>query len=463
MASITSTGIGSGLDISGLVQQLVAAEGAPVEARLAGREARAQAKLSAFGSLKSALSEFNDKLDVMKDVTKFLARKASSGNEDLFTVTASETALPASYSIEVAQLAQAQKLTSGAFTDPDTVIGTGTLHITVGTETFNVEITNENNTVSGIRDAINAAIDNKGVAVTIVNADAGSHLIFTGEKTGASHNMTITQSGGDGGLAALEYDPGGGLNSLTEVTAGQDALIRIDGFDVMSESNSVTGVIGGVTIDLLAAGVGAPTTLVVENDHDAVKQYVNDFIESYNGLVETLDELTTYDAENDVAAALLGDASIRSMRDQMRREFSTAVTDLDAPFSTLPEVGIALDLNGKLSLDDAALTTVLDSDFSKFGQLFANSDGFAVRLYDLTDSYLKSDGIIATRTEGLDNTIEDFADQRERLNERLVALEARLLNQFNALDSLLGQLQTTSSFLTGQLASLPGFTSPDDS
>ena len=170
MASITSAGIGSGLDIGGLVSQLVAAEGQPTQQRIARGEASAQARLSAYGSLTSALSQFRDQLDLMQDIGKFLSRKAASSNEDLFSVSASTSALPGSYAVEVVNLATAQRLTSGAFADADTAVGEGTLTIDVGGEAFDVEITADNSSLAGIRDAINAATDNSGVTATIVNA-----------------------------------------------------------------------------------------------------------------------------------------------------------------------------------------------------------------------------------------------------------------------------------------------------
>ncbi len=458
MASIVSTGVGSGLDIAGIVQQLVAAEGQPVEARIGQQEARAQARLSAFGSLKSALSDLRDKLDTMRTQSSFLARKAISSNEEFFTATTSTDALPASYSLEVVQLAQAQKLTSGAFADADTVVGTGTLTLAIGASSADVEITTENNTLAGIRDAINAAPDNPGVAATIVNADSGSYLILTGENTGAASAITVTQAGGDGGLSALEYDPGAGLNSLTETITPQDALIRIDGFDVMSDTNTFEGAVQGVTISVLGATTGAETLSVV-NDEETVRQIVSDFVESYNTMIDTFDNLTSYDAEAEIAAPLLGDATVRSIRDQIRRDLSSPVTDLEAPFSVLRDVGIEVQLDGKLSINDDELSVILADDFAKFGQLFSTTDGYATRLYDLTDSYLKTDGIIETRTQGLTTKIDGFADDRDALNERLAALETRLLRQFNALDSLLAQLSSTSNFLTQQLGNLPGASS----
>ena len=462
MASIISSGIGSGLDIAGLVQQLVAAEASPVQTRIGQQEARAQAKLSAFGSLKSALAQFREKLEVMKNLDTFLARSGSSGNEELYSVTTGQTALPASYSVEVVNLATPQKLTSGAFTGADAVVGTGTLTIAVGASSFDIEITDQNNTLANIRDSINSALENTGVSATIVTADAGSYLILTGAQTGASNSMVVTQVGGDGGLSALEYDPANSLLSLSESIAAQDALVRIDGFDILSESNSIAGAIEGVTLDLLQADAGVTDTLAITNDSDAVRATVDEFVTSYNNLVATLDLLTNYNAEADAAAPLLGDSTVRGIRDQIRRELSVAVTDIDAPFSSLAEVGLDIQLDGTLAIVDEDFDAALAGDFSKFGQLFANSDGFATRLHGVVDGFLQTGGIIETRTTGLNSTIDDFSDQREALGERLLSLESRLLRQFNALDSLIGNLSSTSTFLAQQLTNLPGFTRRND-
>jgi flagellar hook-associated protein 2 len=456
MASIISSGIGSGLDISGLVQQLVAAEAKPVETRIGQQEARTQAKLSAFGSLKSALSEFRDKLDIMKDLQSFLARKGSSANEGVFTVSVNASAVAARYSVEVDQLAQAHKLTSGAFANSDAVVGTGVLTVTIGSASFDVDITDENSSLAGIRDAINGAGENPGVAATIVNAEAGSYLILTSDDTGSEQTITVTQAGGDGGLGALEYDPANGLTALTEASAALDAVVRIDGFEVVSTGNTVSGAIDGVTINLLGETAGEAFELKVENDEATVRQTIDDFVESYNHLVETFDKLTAFDATSQVGGPLLGDATIRGVREQLRREFSGVVESIELPFSTLREVGIETQLDGKLAVVDADLSAALAGDFTRLGQLFANpADGFATRLSGVVDGLLASDGIIDARTAGLNGQIEGFNDQREALGERLASLETRLLRQFNALDNLVGQLSVTSNFLTEQLANLP--------
>ncbi|MEO1244388.1 MAG: flagellar filament capping protein FliD [Pseudomonadota bacterium] len=461
MASIVSTGIGSGLDIAGIVQQLVAAEGQPVENRLGQQEVRAQAKLSAFGSLKSALADVRDQLATLKSPEQFLVRKAVSSDEDVFKASTNTSALPASYELEVVRLAEAQKLTSGAFSGSDAAVGTGTLTVSVGTASMDLEIDADNNTLADIRNAINSADDNPGVSATIVNAENGSYLILTGNDTGAENTITLTQSGGDGGLAALEYDPGNGLSALTESQAAQDALIRIDGFDVVSSTNTFSGAVEGVTISVESVTTG-PETLTVENDDAAVSKIVNEFIEDYNALIDTLNTLTDFNAEAGIGAPLLGDSTIRSIRDQIRREMSTAVNDAGLPFSTLSDVGIEVQLDGKLELDETRLSTVLADDFTRFGQLFSLEQGFGTRLFNLTDSFLDTEGIIETRTQGLTTQIDGIADERESLNERLASLETRLLRQFNALDSLLAQLSSTSNFLTQQLSSLPGVDRPDN-
>ncbi len=456
MASIASTGIGSGLDISGIVNSLVAAEGQPVETRISQNEARALARLSAFGSLKSALSDFRDKLETMKTADNFLIRNAVSADEDAFTATADSNALPARYQVEVVQLATAQKLTSGAFTSSDAVVGTGTLLVGVGAAVAAIDINSENNTLAGIRDAINSSSDNPGISATIVNADNGSYLILSSDEPGTANGITIKHSGGDGGLNAIAYDPLNGVTQLTESIPAGDALIRIDGLDVVGSTNSIEGAIEGVTLNLEAGTEGETIDLRIENDQSAARALVTDFVDSYNALINTLDSLTDYSPEESSAGPLLGDATIRGIRDQVRREMSNSVSGSDSPFTTLRDVGIETQLDGTLTINDTELTDALNSEYAKFGNMFANTDGFAVRLFTLTDGFLGTGGIVETRSQGLQTQIDSYSDQRDALNERLEALETRLLRQFNALDSLMAQLSSTSNFLTQQLSSLPG-------
>ena len=359
MASITSTGIGSGLDVQSLVSQLVAAEAQPTELRIARKEADLQARLSAYGSLKAALTTFQDELGKMSDLDVLLKRSVNVPDDTLLSASADDKALPGTYDIEIQQLAQSQRLQSGAFTGADAVVGTGTLTISVGGSSFSVVFDDSNNTLADVQDAVNNALDNSGVTATIVNADSGSYLFFTADSTGADQTLTITQTGGDGGLAVLEYDPAPGSDALIETTEAQDAVVTINGFDVSSDNNQVVGAIEGVTLNLLATNVGEPTTITISNDRDAVKAQVEAFVTAYNDLIDAFEEQTAFDLEAEVAAPLLGESTVRGVRDQLRREMNVPVTDIDASFDSLLDIGITTDIKGRLEIDGSVLDGML--------------------------------------------------------------------------------------------------------
>ncbi len=458
MASIASPGLGSGLDINSLVSQLVAAEGQGPALRLDTQEARFQTKLSAFGSLKGALADFQTGLSGLKDLTNFQARTALSANQDLFTASALSSATPGSYEIEVLALAQAQKLVSGAFASADTTVGNGTLTLSVGSESFSVSIEAGSDSLTDIRDAINNASDNTGVTARIINSDDGASLVLASDETGTANAITVTTSGGDGGLTSLVYDPdppGSGVTNLTVAQPAADAVIKIDGLTVTSSINEIAGAIPGTTLNLVAAEVGTKTDLTVSLDKDGVREKIDSFVSSFNKLVDTISNLGSYDADTQATSVLLGDSTLRNISFQIRRELGKSIDGLDGPFSTLAEIGISTNLEGKLEVDSETLDAALESDFDAIGELFSSENGFAVRLDSLVDGYLSTGGVIDSRTTGLKDSIKDIEEQRLALQDRLNAVEARYREQFTALDTLLSQLTSTSSFLAQQLANLP--------
>ncbi|MDH3511597.1 MAG: flagellar filament capping protein FliD [Gammaproteobacteria bacterium] len=456
---ISAQGIGSGLDIGGIVEQLVAAERAPVGNRLNLQEARANSELSAIGTLKSGLATFRDAVATLSDLAEFQKRTTAVDVEGLISGIATSAAVPGSYDIEVLSLASIHKLASQAFADTVTPIGTGTLSITVDGQTSDIDIVDGTNTLADIRNAINAAGDNPGVLATIVTADDGAHLIVTSQDTGVDQEITITASGGDGGLTVFEFDPGPGPpDPMTEQQSASDASLEIDGFAITSARNTVSNAIDGVTIDLLGAAPGTLTTLQIGLDQDAAKAAVNTFVDAYNELVGTIAELTAFDAENNIAGPLLGDATTRGVKSALRRELSESVSNTGAVFSTLAEIGITTQTDGTLELDDDKLTAAISSDFDAVGQLFAQTDnGIAVRMDAILGIVLDGDGQIESREGTLQERLERIADQREVLDRRMEAVRERLQRQFNAMDQLVAQLNNTSSFLSQQLSRLPNF------
>ncbi len=451
--ALTSSGIGSGLDIDSLVTQLVRAEGQAPSLRLNKREANYQADLSAIGQLKSVLSEFQSSLTHLKDVESFQPRSASSSDSSLFTATADNTAVSGSYSIEVLTLAQAEKVRSNSFTDSDTeVIGTGTLDISLGTSSFQVTIDGNNNTLEGIRDAINAASDNPGITASIINVGAGPQLVLDSDTIGASNtiNVTATDDNAGDGFDLTRLDSA----NLTIAEAAQDATFNLDNQLVTRGTNNIDDVITGVTINLKKEAVGTIETLTVEQNTGAVTAKVKSFAAAYNKLANALKELSKYDPETKIAGALQGDPTLRGFEATIRNILTDSVEGLT--FGTLAEMGVTTDENGHLNVDSTQLDKVMADDFAAVSELFAGDNALVSRLDKTLESYLASDGVIEARTKSLKEGISDVADDREQLSKRLESIEKRYRAQFTAMDTLLGQLASTSNYLSQQLANLPG-------
>jgi len=459
MGTVITSGIGSGLDIQGLVAQLVAAEGQPESIRLDTQEAQLQSKLSAVGSLTSALDALKTSFESLADADTFRGRTVSLSSPDFVAATATSSAAPASYSVEVQQLASAQRLVSAPVATADTIIGTGTLTLSLGGASFSVDIDTTNNTLTGIKDAINASTSNTGIVASIVTGVAGAQLILAGSETGAANQIVVTASGGDGGLVPLTYDPGNGIANLTELEAAADASLLIEGILVSSATNTVADAIEGVEISLLAVNApGETSTVSVDYDRDSAKAAVGKFVEAYNALIDMVTDATRYDPESGTAGPLLGDAGLRNILFQLRREMGRIGVGTPGSFNTLSELGITAELDGKLTVDDTELVAALDASLDGVVDFFsAEETGLAVRLDAFLDPYLQTGGVLESRRDGLNASIEVINERREALGERLVAVEARLLRQFNALDSLLAELQATSGFLQQQLSTLPGF------
>ena len=453
MGSIVSSGVGSGLDIAGLVQQLVQAEGGAKTLRLNAEEAKVQAKLSALGTLRSSLASFRDTVAKLSDIDKFQGRTVTLSDEDFVAATATSAAVPGSYQITVQQLATAHKLQSAptAYASASTPVGTGTLSIAIGAENFDVVIDETNNSLAGIAAAINSSAAGAKVQATVLSGATEARLTIAARTVGTASEMTITPSGGDGNLAVL-------VGGLVEIDGALDAEAEIDGVAVTSTTNTLSGAIEGVDITLSAVhGVDETTTIEVGYDRAAARATIEELVKGYNAVVDAIKSVSSYNLETRQGGPLFGDAGVRNIVHQLRRELTSNVAGLNGPFDLLGEIGVTADLNGKLSVDGTKLDAAFAADFDAIGELFAAEDvGVAVKLDKLLAPYLDSEGIFASRAASLQTSIESINDRREALNERLVALQARYTKQFNALDSLLSQLQGTSNFLSQQLSQLPG-------
>ena len=450
--AIVASGLGSGLDVNSLVSQLVAAERAPVAQRISRRETTLNAQVSAMATLKSALSAFKTGLDPVSSTATLQPRQTKVGNEELFTASAGAAAAAGSYQVEVVRIAKAQQLASQAFTDGATAtVGTGTLTLSVAGESFDVEIGDEQATLAGIRDAINASADNTGIQATLITADDGARLVLTSARTGAANEITVTQTGGDGGLAVLAHEPPAASN-WTTLRPAADALVRIAGFDVTSTTNMIDGAIDGVTLQLKAEAPGNPTTLDVSVDTSATLERIKKFVADWNTLSTKLAGLRSYDAGTGVAGPLLGDAMLRGIESRLRSLLTQSVPGLAGDYQMLVNLGISTQNDGTLKIDESKLNAALAADLGGVARLFAGEGGVASSIKAAIEEALGANGSFATRDAVLQRGLKDTKAATEALDLRMAVVEARYRKQFIALDSLLTQMQSTASYLSQQLA-----------
>ena len=472
MAAITSSGIGSGLQVESLVSQLMAVEQRPLTL-LAQKEANVQAKISAYGAVKGALSSIQSAATSLTNAATFTARKAAIANADVANVAATTSAVPGNYSVEVATLAESQVVASGQFAASTTSVGSGTLTIQLGKYSagsftanasktaVNITIGSGATTLANVRDAINNA--NAGVTASLVNDGTGSRLVLRSADGGTNNAVKITATDDDGnntddaGLSKLIYDAStGGTSHMTEKTVAADATLTVNGIAITSSTNTLTDAIEGVTLTLKKTNVGSPTVVSVTNDTSVAKTGIERLVKAYNDALTTIKSQTSYDVANDKAATLNGESTMLSLRNRLSSAISTAV----APGLSLSSVGISVAKDGKLEIDSTKLTTALDNGNAK--KLFQGYDsitGLGSRLNSLMSDMIDTNGLIASRTQGLAASVKTIQNQSDVVSKRLTMIEARYRKQFTALDSLMSSMTATSNYLTTQLANLPSASS----
>ena len=440
MGSLSSPGIGSGINVNQLVSQLVAAERAPQEQRIARRETDARADLTAFNQIKTALSSLRTAANALDGTSGVAGRKTTIQADAGFTASATSTAALGRYSFEVESLATAQKRQSGPVTS-SADLGSGTLSFTVGTETFNVAL-GATNTITELRDAINTATGGKGLSATVVNGDAGNVLVLNAAKAGTAGAITINATGS---IATF-------TNGLAVTTTATNAVVKVDGVTRTADSNRLADLISGVTIDLTKAQDNSTFTLDIVADNANVRTAMQTFVGAYNAALTQLRNASAYNAESRTGGPLLGDAAVRGLQQQLRGAIGDAFDELSA-------IGIRSSKDGSLSIDvskfDAALATNPAAVERLFDKERVGSLG-AVLSARLEGAVAPNTGLLDARTKALNDRLQGLLSDRERLDVRISRIEDNYRRQFTALDGLVAQLQSTSSFLTQELARLPG-------
>lgn len=466
MATISSSGIGSGLPVESLVTQLMAVEKKPLDA-IDAKEAGLQAKLTAFGTMKSALATLQTAARALSTPAQLAPLKSSVSDPTVLGATAGAGATAANYSIEVKSLAQQQKLkTSVAYGTTADVVGTGTITIDFGSydaanhfvdppqSSKTITIDPAHNTLAGVKDAINSS--NSGVTASIINDGTnGYYLSLASTNTGAKNAMRIIP---DAALGALAYEGASIKTNMTESVAAKDAVIVVDTVTITKPSNTITDAIDGVTLNLTnTTAVGVTTKLALTPDTTTVKTAIEAFVKAYNDASKSMADLTAYDVSTGKGAVLNGDSTVRNVQTQLRALMSSAVAGAPLGSATLPDVGITTQRDGSIAIDSIKLTKALADPNKNFAALFATSSGnrgFGAQMDVTLGRILSPVGTLPSHTSSINGNVRDLEKQRTAINGRLADVEKRYRAQFSALDKAMASMTTTSNFLTQQLASL---------
>ncbi len=468
MSIVSSTGLGSGMDINGIVGQLIKAEGQPQFDAITKQETSTKARLSGLGSLKSALSSFQTAVRKLKDGSLFKATQAVSSNTAIFTTTAQAGAVPGKHTVEVNRLATSLKTivdaeyANTAAPATDGITG-GTLNFSYqagsAKTAFSVAI-GASATLANVRDAINSAASNNGVTASIVNVDSTvtpgttiSKLVLTSKDTGMANAFKLEVAGGDAVLSELDNSAQyTAAEADVDVNGNQmlNAWIKVDGLNVRSSTNTITDVLPGVTLNLQSAAIGTTVNLDVSLDTTTINKTITDFVTAYNSLHTTTNSLGSYggSASGATNGPLLGDSALRNITNSLRQNTTDPVTSAASNYNSLAMIGITIDKSGVMALDSTKLNKALESNLSAVSDVFSSTNGVAVRLDDKLSVYLQSGGALDSRQTSLNKTLTSLGNQRTNVQLRLDSLQKGLQKQFIAMDLAVGQFKQTASFLT---------------
>lgn len=452
MATISSIGL-SGLPLSDLLKNLENNENKAL-AVIQSRKTAADDKLSSYGKLKSAVTAFQKAADAVRNTDAFGTIAAKTGS-DAISVTTTNKAIAGQYSVQVDSLATAQTLVYSGQADRTAAIGAdGKITFTVNGEEKTLDLTGKDTSLDGLVKAINSD-PNLGVNATIINnGTPGSQyqLLLTNRDTGTDAAVSKIQVDGNADLQSfLGYD-NAGTNAGITVSAASNASISINGIAITSQTNTIDDVIDGVKLTLNQTTASA-TSLSLTQDPSVAKTAIQDFVKSYNSLLGSIKELTTYDIKAQKGSPLTGDSVARSVQTRMRDAIAGG---FDAGQGTnLAQIGIAIDpKTGTLLIDDTKLDKALAENGEGVKSLFASDTGIGKRVSDTAEGLVSSSGAISNAETSMSKTVDDITKQFEVTSDRIAQRMETYRNQFTQLDAMVSQMNSLSSYLSQQLGAL---------
>ncbi|NKX20199.1 flagellar filament capping protein FliD [Alteromonadaceae bacterium A_SAG2] len=475
--TIQSLGVGSGLALDDLVQQLLTAERQPKEERLNAKEERIEAEISGLGQIKSKLSDFKDAVDELRSDNGINGREPTitnpSEDDDVLSAEASNSALRGSYEIVVEQLSAGSRITTdaGAFSsssDPVLTSGTGSLTFDVGgSGSFTVDVT-AGMSLTALREKINKTGDNFGVTANVIDTGtgAGPRLVFSSSKTGDGNDLVITNDTGAAELDRLSTTGGTNNISAANIESARNAVAYIDGIEVQSSSNEFENTIQNVSFEVNevspkdAGGDFLATKLAIGYDKDGLDKKIRDFVDNYNALIDEIGKLTRYgESELEDDGALAGDSLLRGIQSGLASIVGDSVSS--SALGGLFQIGIEFDNDGKLEIGNTdfglgsgedRLEDALEDSFDEIAKLFTDpNEGIATRLYEFSKEYTSFSGLISLRERSAKDDRDDLLDEREVLELRMLNYEEILRDKYLNLDQTVAQLNQTGAALLASL------------
>lgn len=439
--ALSSPGIGSGLDVKSIVSQLVALERRPIEL-LQEKKTKLTTQLSSFGLLQSYVGNLQSAAGQLGSAAFWTRNTARSSDAAAVAVTSQGTAAAATYNIDVLSLAAAQSLSTapGAITDASNM-GAGTITFTRGSTAVALDIL-EGSSLTAVRDQINAAA--AGVNAAIIQDGAGARLVFTASDTGTANAVSVTVAGATGQLAALTY-PGG----MTQDRPAANAVLRVNGLQITSASNVLTGVVDGLGLTVNRVTT-TPVQVTLGTDTATLRKGITDFVAAYNEVNKYLSAQTKYDEAAKTAGALQGDRTAVSLQSRLRgliQQTSTAST----AFARLSDLGLQMQRDGSITVNDAALDAAMANPGEVARAFSALETGFGTRFKALADGVVGTDGLLTSRATGLRESIARNDKDQQRQEDRVKRVQERITRQYSALDKSLNQLTGLGNFVQQQI------------
>lgn len=463
--AISSLGVGANMDLNSILTNLMQLEQKPLVA-LQTKEASYQARVSSLGLLKGSLSSLQTAAKSFIPTTgqlatdKFATLKASVADSSILTASATTGASAANYTLSNVKLAQAEQIRKN-----ETSLGIpatdGTLSIQVGSATaVNVNVTG-GSSLNQIATAINNA--SAGVSAAVVNDGSINHLVITANNSGASKQITITGSdvGSTGAWDGFNYTPPAvptesyTSNAWTEQQAAKSASVNLNGIAITSDTNTISSAISGVSLTLLKESTTGTTLAVSKENSSNLSAALTSFVKAYNDSAAVMKNLGAYDPATKKAGGLQGDSSLRNTQSQVRSWIFSAVGG-SSTYQTLSDIGVSVEKDGTLKLDSTKMNKAIAADFTGVANLVA---AVGTTFKDGLEGIVGTTGSIKAATDNTTQMVKAIQKRQTALLDRLTKIEARYSKQFSELDKTMSSLTATSTKLTQQLDSLPGFTS----